>query len=250
MQAVSIKLSSLSIQEETMRRDTVIFDLDNTLVNRKKAYEKFSHAFIDRFVACTDSSTRYDIVEQMRIADNNGYRKKQELYEELFDRLEKQNSATTADDMIQFWFSDFYKYTELMDNALSVLQYLQSNNYKIALITNGSSRSQHSKIDSVQLRPFFDEIIVSDDVGCKKPHRSIFDLTLARLEATPDQCWYIGDHPINDIKGANEVGIHTIWLQGFMEQYKNSGVASYTINDLNEIIPIINKYNRGDSVEN
>ncbi|HIW32549.1 MAG TPA: HAD family hydrolase, partial [Candidatus Paenibacillus intestinavium] len=161
----------------------------------------------------------------------------------LFTRLELQNSSSTIDDMIQFWFTDFYKYTELMDNALSVLQYLQSRNFKIGLITNGSSRSQHAKIDSVNIRHFFDGIIVSDDVGCQKPHRSIFELTLSKLQAKPDQCWYIGDHPINDIKGANDVGIHTIWLQGFMEQETNSVAPSYTINDLDEIIPIVNKYN-------
>lgn len=34
-----------------------------------------------------------------------------------------------------------------------------------------------------------------------------------RLGAAPEQCVYVGDHPVNDIEGAAAIGMNTIWIR-------------------------------------
>jgi putative hydrolase of the HAD superfamily len=38
-------------------------------------------------------------------------------------------------------------------------------------------------------------------------------LALRKLELSPEQCIYIGDHPVNDIEGAAKIGMKTIWMK-------------------------------------
>ena len=33
----------------------------------------------------------------------------------------------------------------------------------------------------------------------------------------PEECLFIGDHPINDIQGAQNAGMHPVWMEGFHE---------------------------------
>jgi FMN phosphatase YigB (HAD superfamily) len=52
-----------------MKISTVIFDLDNTLVNRKLAFEEFSNRLIDKYITNTAPSERNEIIHYIREAD-------------------------------------------------------------------------------------------------------------------------------------------------------------------------------------
>ena len=47
----------------------------------------------------------------------------------------------------------------------------------------------------------------------KKPDPRIFQLALDHFGLEPEQCLYIGDHPLNDIQGAAKAGMNTIWMK-------------------------------------
>lgn len=88
---------------------------------------------------------------------------------------------------------------------------------KLGIITNGSARTQYAKLDHVRLRNYFQSIIVSEEVKIKKPHADIFKIALEQLSVSADKAWFIGDHPQNDIVGASEAGLHSIWLKRDLE---------------------------------
>jgi len=81
------------------------------------------------------------------------------------------------------------------------------------LITNGRTAIQYGKIDRLGLRDRFEVILVSEEVGIKKPNPDLFRMALKRLGLEPEECLYVGDHPVNDIEGAAAVGMETIWMQ-------------------------------------
>ncbi|MCQ6557671.1 HAD family hydrolase [Paenibacillus mendelii] len=222
-----------------MRIEAVIFDLDNTLVNRREAFKVFTERFIDQFIVIKDEIHRIEVMEHIRIADQDGYRKKRELYEELRSSLELKNRETSVDELLTFWFDEFFKCTLLMEGAKEVLDYLRMRKIKLGLITNGSIRSQYSKIDQVMIREYFDSILVSDEVQVKKPDKRIFEMALNQLDAGARHTWYIGDHPINDIKGAREAGINAAWLKGFMEWDASVDAPKHVLNNLHELIDIV-----------
>ena len=54
---------------------------------------------------------------------------------------------------------------------------------------------------------------MSEAAGCKKPDPRIFQLACDELGVAPGDCWFVGDHPENDILGARRLGMHAVWIK-------------------------------------
>lgn len=231
--------TSIYKPNKTLKFEAVIFDLDNTLINRKKAFRKFAEQFIDRFVVTSGPQQTNEMIEYFVREDRDGYRKKRELFTQLFKRFEMKNAETSVDELLECWFSEFYKCTVPMEGAHEVLVALKSSGIKLGLITNGSIHAQNSKIDEVNMRDYFDVIIVSDEVGLKKPDKRIFSMALEALKVNPQTAWYVGDHPINDVKGSRDAGLNSIWFEGFMAWDESVEKPETVISELGEIMNIV-----------
>jgi 2-haloacid dehalogenase len=86
----------------------------------------------------------------------------------------------------------------------------------------------------------FDTIVVSDEVGWRKPRRDIFDVALARLDVPADASLFVGDRADMDVLGAQQIGMDAAWINRDREPLP-SGVAppTYEIRDLGELGPIL-----------
>jgi len=62
------------------------------------------------------------------------------------------------------------------------------------------------------IRDRFEVVVVSADVGWRKPHPEIFRETLRRMGMGPDQAVFVGDTPDADVLGPQGVGLDTIWI--------------------------------------
>jgi FMN phosphatase YigB (HAD superfamily) len=60
--------------------------------------------------------------------------------------------------------------------------------------------------------PYMEIILISAEVGIRKPHPRIFQLALQHWQATPDQAVMVGDTLGADILGGLNAGIATIWI--------------------------------------
>jgi putative hydrolase of the HAD superfamily len=96
----------------------------------------------------------------------------------------------------------------------SVLRRLKGDHLPIAAISNApfSGRILTEELEKHGLGGFFPFVVSSADVGFRKPAPAIFEMALSRLGATAKQTWFIGDTFREDIVGAMEVGLHTIWI--------------------------------------
>jgi FMN phosphatase YigB (HAD superfamily) len=78
----------------------------------------------------------------------------------------------------------------------------------------------------------FDPIIVSDEVGLKKPDPRIFQLALDHADVDDAlAAVYVGDNPTDDIGGAKAFGMSTIWYRRFRSE-KSCPEADFTTDDL------------------
>lgn len=87
-------------------------------------------------------------------------------------------------------------------------------NYKLIVITNGPEFSQVSKIKSVSLNDYVDAIIIGGQEPEQKPASSIFQKAMRMAQCQANECIHIGDSLVADIKGAENAGIKSIWIQG------------------------------------
>lgn len=114
----------------------ILFDLDNTLINRRLAFEKYTYNFIDKFVKTIDGEDKDEIAKYIIAADQDGYRPKRELYEEIITRCEMKDEKTSVEALLSYWFSEFFKCTILMPGAREILEHFISLNIPLGLITN------------------------------------------------------------------------------------------------------------------
>jgi len=187
----------------------VIFDLDDTLIDRALTFYQYSHAFIrERFTSGELPDTIDNMLQYMIALDNNGHCNKYEFYGSLIEKWKMKNC--TQQQLRDSYIENFQKYTTPYEDTKMVLEYLAPN-YKLGIITNGSSKVQNGKIDSAKIREFFTSIIIGEDVGLYKPDKQVFLLACNTLEVEPGEAVYVGDYYIKDVVGARNAGLEAIW---------------------------------------
>lgn len=187
----------------------IIFDLDNTILNRTVTFKNFTNSFLNKYLAKEDVTQHlFNLIIEL---DQDGYKDKRELFSELLELLPWREKPLLSE-LIEFYNVEYVKSAVLMEDAREVVEYARGK-YKTGLITNGKTLIQYGKIDQLGIRNDFDLIIVSQEAGVKKPNPRIFEMALEQLELKPEECMCIGDHPVNDIESAAMVGMQTIWMK-------------------------------------
>lgn len=137
-----------------------------------------------------------------------------------------------------------YDYLALSQEAKKLLRSLRGE-YLIGLITNGPSNAQWEKVTKLDLKSFFDLILVSGDLPWEKPNEKIFLEACDILSVEPQHSIMIGDKLETDILGGalSKFG-GTVWvpLNG-NKIVQCDPVPDYVIQnvlDLPEILPQIN----------
>ncbi|MBC7412724.1 MAG: noncanonical pyrimidine nucleotidase, YjjG family [Bacteroidia bacterium] len=110
--------------------------------------------------------------------------------------------------------------TNLVSNALELLQYLKKQKYTLHIITNGFKKSQVTKLKQCNIAHYFKHIITSEDLGVSKPHLRFFTATLNLIKANANECLVIGDDLAIDCEGAANAGIDSVWFD-YLETNKH-----------------------------
>lgn len=123
-----------------------------------------------------------------------------------------------------------------MDSLYDVLDYFLDKNIKMGIITNGESNFQNTKIDKLGLRKYMTAIIISDEVGVRKPNSDVFNIALSKIGSKKETTLYVGDNPVNDIKGAIYARLIPIWLSNGKTWDEDTFFPRCIINSLAELI--------------
>lgn len=102
-------------------------------------------------------------------------------------------------------------YREIDPDAVVVLRRLRELGLSIAAVSN-SDGTLVEEMRHFGLLDLVDEVVDSTVARVEKPSRQIYDIAIERLGATPKQCCFIGDGPLNDVLGPHLAGIKTTAL--------------------------------------
>ncbi|MDO8266124.1 MAG: HAD family phosphatase [Candidatus Saccharibacteria bacterium] len=108
---------------------------------------------------------------------------------------------------IHDWKQFYINHDTANEETLSYIDELHSS-YKTAMLSNSASGVVKAKLNEKQIS-VFDEVIISADVGLKKPDPRIFELTTKKLGVMPEECVFTDDHE-EYLAGAQAVGMKTI----------------------------------------
>lgn len=194
------------------------FDLYDTLVfvDRGKYEQKISECAKTAGVGETTFASAW---RDLYIASTTGeLRATEDRAKAVLSRL----GVRTSDDRI-------FRITEIEYNFLrtgmniypdagATLAQLRSIGIALGLITN-ASQSAHILIEHLGLNTYFDAIVISSDIGIRKPAPQIYEHAMAELKVKPPNCFFVGDGTDDELGGAARLGISTIWVRRNERKY-------------------------------
>ena len=125
---------------------------------------------------------------------------------------------------VNMFFEDYLNGLELRPCVKKLLK-KASMEYKLGIISNFTYAPViYAGLRNLGINQFFNVVLVSEEVGWRKPHIKIFQEALKRLGVTAKEAVYVGDSPAEDIMGAKAVGMKTVFIPS----------QFYSLNDLKE----------------
>jgi HAD superfamily hydrolase (TIGR01549 family) len=107
---------------------------------------------------------------------------------------------------VNVFFEDYLKSLKLRPCTKKLLEKV-STDYRLGLVSNFTYAPViYAGLRKLCIDQFFNAILISEDVSWRKPHVKIFEETLRRLDAKAEEAVYVGDSPLEDVKGAKAVG--------------------------------------------
>ncbi|TCD11509.1 noncanonical pyrimidine nucleotidase, YjjG family [Pedobacter frigidisoli] len=200
----------------------IFFDLDHTIWdfdrNAEETLNELYHIHKLEELglkSCADFITRYTENNHQLWADYHlGKITKDFLRAERFSKTFIQLGVHP--DVVPHQFEDDYvnispTKTNLFEDAENVLSYLKEK-YTLHIISNGFKETTLTKMDLSKLNPYFQHVIISEDVGVNKPNPIIFEYALDKAKASKQESIMIGDSLEADIYGALHFGMDAIFF--------------------------------------
>ncbi|WP_170957606.1 HAD family hydrolase [Bacillus cereus] len=195
-----------------MSYKAMLFDLDDTLLDRDKAVDKLFLLVLEKCYEDVSDTVKNNMLQKFKEYDKREYgiSNKTIVLESLFDEFAP--IYRLPYNYIQdFWNENFPTCFSIDQNTIHFLNHIKSH-FKIGIITNGSTHRQKAKIINTNLNNYFDTIIISEEVGLSKPDKRIFELALNKLNVQPEDVLFIGDDLEKDIAGCQNANINGIWF--------------------------------------
>ena len=154
-----------------------------------------------------------------------------------------QNSHVKA--ALNVFFQDFIDSLELREGAKQLLEQTAAQT-KVGLISNFTHAPViHKSLRKLGIHQYFNAIVVSEDVGWRKPAPQIFQDALSRLQVKAEEAVFVGDSPLEDIKGAKDAGLETVFVPSQFNSLKDleesRQQSNWAVKDLHALLGLFGK---------
>jgi len=146
---------------------------------------------------------------------------------------------------VDAYFSAFMGRCHLIPGTTEMLRALKGT-YRLGLLSNFTHPpAMREIIDSLGLTPHFDAVLISGELGYRKPHPLVFRRLIEELRVNRHQMLYIGDDPEPDITGPRQAGIRPVWFTYVRDKGVPStpGIAGVMAGDPESHVTRISEWN-------
>lgn len=197
----------------------VIFDLDDTLLDDTASTQAGLRALLAAhqlepgdFGAVCQRHTQ--LIEEIAPRLYQGEITPDQARELRFARLLGELGAVDVDGKTaNLLYREAYRTNwQTCPGALDLVQHLQSQGFKLALLTNYVREVQMEKIVQFGLEPYFEAMLFACELPAPKPDARAFLAACAALSVAPAQTLMVGDSLKNDVRGALNAGLQAVWF--------------------------------------
>lgn len=199
------------------RITTLIFDMFNTLAEDTEAHWLASFRRIvqaqDLKIEAADLRREWSTGDQeFRERRASGHATFESYYdawrncfEQTFSELGLKGDAAGAVDIV---LEDLGR-RPIHPDTVQALPILQEN-CRIAVLSNADDRFLDPVVHRLGVN--FAAVLSSEAARCYKPRPELFHAMLRRLEVAPGDAVYVGDRQYEDVQGAGQAGLRSVWL--------------------------------------
>jgi HAD superfamily hydrolase (TIGR01509 family) len=221
----------------------ILFDIDGTLFDRNLAQVKILQIIVDSlpeiFGALDIRRVRKAFSESDHLTTaefdsgmpSEGLRdRRSRLFLRLLDLPE-----SFTDKITEIYVRQLPAVDAPVAGAVRLVKAL-NRKYQLGAVSNGMPDVQYRKLENIGLRGFFSCVVLSEEVGFRKPDTSIFLEASRALNLQPAQCVYVGDTYATDVVGAKNSGMQACWFNRDGSLPPDGGsMADFVVKDLLEI---------------
>ena len=209
----------------------ILFDMDNTLIDRQRIFREMLTERIGGYHSNVSAEELEEIVNQIVEWDNCGNQSRIVTFQQYVDTYQVD---TTAKELNDYWDKNSGKFLHVFEDAAETIEYLHQN-YRLGIVSNGNAESQRRKIAGLPFIDLFEYSIVSGEIGIHKPDKGIFLKVCEDMGVLPEECIFVGDNYRCDIEGALQVGMKPIWISS-KECHKEDIVCIEHLAELKKIL--------------
>jgi len=229
-----------------------VFDLDNTLFDRyatltKIISENFEtiRPYINPAYDAAAAAGHFCRTEAIYLPLKDSW---YGIYDVLLqEHFFHPNNTPAARAAIDFLMAGYKKIAVNFPFIRDLLAEMKAKGYKLGIVTNGSHSLQQAKLDLLDISEYFDAIVISGDFAEKmgegqddkrwyKPQPDVFLYAADLLGERPEDLYYVGDNPINDIQGARKAGFVPVWVRSRGAWILDANeMPEHIVNDISEL---------------
>jgi putative hydrolase of the HAD superfamily len=216
----------------------VLFDLDDTLFNRDKAFRSWTVWFVRNQLLIEDELRHTAVAEGIIRLDAHGYYPREALFAKIME--DHPSLGVDVAHCIAAYREQFMEHISPEEETTQALSALVEAGIPFGIVTNGPAIQRH-KMERLGLDRLTSCIFISEVFGCQKPDARIYLAAASCLNAEPREVLFVGDNPATDLLGAYSVGMKTAWLhhgQAWPAKLAHFS-ADFTLASLSEVLPLV-----------
>ena len=192
----------------------VIFDIDNTLYSYEHSHEygmRSLAAYCNRVFGVSAEETeecykRANKIMMGRIGSETAA---------IHNRLMRMQCMLELYD--RYWNASI-EHSLISPGITRFMQKLKELGIRIGIGTDMTAHIQYRRLEFLNLSPYIDFIVTSEEAGVEKPTPHLFELCVEKAGVPAGECAFIGDNLTKDVKGAWDNGLKGIWYTKWIEQ--------------------------------
>jgi len=191
-----------------MSRDTILFDINETILDLSSLMPKFEAAFSNELVTATWFSMllHTSTVCVLTNIKSDFATLAGAMLDSIAARLNVELSKTMRDDILSGFAS-----LKPHEDIIPALSRLRAAGYRTVAFTNSSLKLVSSQIKNAGLNQYFDEIVSVEQTGSFKPDPTVYKFVSGRINRPIEELRLVATHDW-DTHGALSAGMQAAYI--------------------------------------
>ena len=147
---------------------------------------------------------------------------------------------TSWKDILTVYYNVIHGVRRVYPDVVSTLKSFRELGIRMGIISNTTNPEfiKEEELCRTGLSTYFEFAIFSSSTPYRKPHPSIFNAAISRLNIEAENILFVGDDLKIDVMGALSVGMPTAWLNRDLSELVGNITPHYQVTTLSELLVI------------